>query len=103
MYKCLKYLCIAISPALNEGSVLQHFECCNVIEIPNRIMFDLCPRLLHMCNYVLLQHLIPWLVDMVPGKSTTMGIVHEHGNELKGNALLTSGKMQEMPKPNSTR
>ena len=36
-----------MSPTLNGSSALQHFECSNVIEIRNGIMFDFYPGLPH--------------------------------------------------------
>ena len=37
-----------INPALNGSSVLERFECSNVIEICNRIMFDFYLGLPHL-------------------------------------------------------
>ena len=42
----------SMSPALNGSSVLERFECSNVIEIRNRIMFDFCPGLPHIYIFV---------------------------------------------------
>ena len=45
MHEHLISLC---SPALNGSSALQHFECGNMVEIHNEIMFDFYPRLPHI-------------------------------------------------------
>ena len=45
-----------MSPALKRSSVLQHFECGNVIEIRNEIMFDFYPGLPH-CVYIVLDYM----------------------------------------------
>ena len=37
-----------MSPTLNKSSALQHFECSNVVEICNQIMFDFYPGLPHI-------------------------------------------------------
>ena len=37
-----------MSPALNESSALECFECSNAIELRNEIMFDFYPGLPHM-------------------------------------------------------
>ena len=47
MYLLFVYLAVHKRPALNEISVLQHFERNNVIEIRIRIMFDFYPGLPH--------------------------------------------------------
>ena len=42
-----------MSPALNQSSALERFECGNAIKICNGIMFDFYPGLPHMVNFLL--------------------------------------------------
>ena len=46
-----------MSPALNGSSALQRFECGNMVEIRNVIMFDFYPGLTH--TYMCMAHNIP--------------------------------------------
>ena len=48
-----------MNPTLNEGSVLQHFEHGNAIEIRNEIMFDFYPGL---PRDLTLENLITYLI-----------------------------------------
>ena len=51
-YSYIYVLCM--SPTLNGSSVLQRFECGNVVEIRNRIMFDFYPGLPHISHVLIL-------------------------------------------------
>ena len=47
-----------MSPALNNSSALERFECRNAIEIRNGIMFDFYPGLPHMLYLSLLSQAV---------------------------------------------